>query len=524
MARLRQQYPQNYGSSTNINTEFESVVRYLNAAELGENTVGELLAKIFDEGGNFDGPIQITFDSTDGLKYRIGEYTNTEDGWIVLASAASLRGPDGKAVGEIGAPIFFGRADTVAAGGQTVVDYAHDSGDELLVYVDGVLKRPGGSNDYTSSATGGSTGAGAVTFNSGLTSGDVVSIFKVRTTSVTGYTRTDTFTSASQTNFPFTFDETTKLQVYKNGILQREGSTNDYTPIPAQNIVGFNTAVPAGNLVTILTVENTATTAVTGLMFEETYTDSATGLINYAKLSVANNEIPQAKVNNLPTALAAKAKLTVSASAPSGPATGDLWHDSSQTPNQLKFYDGTSWIRTAPESSLPTFATSNAGQYVRVNGAGTALEYGNVDLTSVIPVNQKGVASGVATLDATGRLPSAQLPETLATDSIYQKFSGTLTAGNLVMKRVFKQVVRIDGISVKLASGTCDVQLTVNGTAVTSISPATFAASTTINEQTLGTTATVTASTNSQEIGINVSNVSTPVDLEVTMAVSILSS
>ena len=142
MARLRQQYPQNYGSSTNINTEFESVVRYLNAAELGENTVGELLAKIFDEGGNFDGPIQITFDSTDGLKYRIGEYTNTEDGWIVLASAASLRGPDGKAVGEIGAPIFFGRADTVAAGGQTVVDYAHDSGDELLVYVDGVLKRP----------------------------------------------------------------------------------------------------------------------------------------------------------------------------------------------------------------------------------------------------------------------------------------------------------------------------------------------------------------------------------------------
>ena len=173
---------------------------------------------------------------------------------------------------------------------------------------------------------------------------------------------------------------------------------------------------------------------------------------------------------------------------------------------------------------MPTFATSNAGQYVRVNGAGTALEYGNVDLTSVIPVNQKGVASGVATLDATGRLPSAQLPETLATDSIYVKFAGSVSTGNKVMKRVFKQVVRIDGISVKTSSGTCDVQLTVNGTAVTSISPSTFAASTTINEQTLGTTATVTANTNSQEIGINVSNVATPVDLEVTMAVSILSS
>ena len=104
------------------------------------------------------------------------------------------------------------------------------------------------------------------------------------------------------------------------------------------------------------------------------------------------------------------------------------------------------------------------------------------------------------------------------------KFAGAVSAGNLVMKRVFKQVVRIDGISVKTSSGTCDVQLTVNGTAVTSISPSTFAASTTINEQTLGTTATVTANTNSQEIGINVSSASSPVDLEVTMAVSILSS
>ena len=49
MARIRQQYPQNYGASGNINTEFESVIRYLNAAEFGNNTVGELFGKIFDE-------------------------------------------------------------------------------------------------------------------------------------------------------------------------------------------------------------------------------------------------------------------------------------------------------------------------------------------------------------------------------------------------------------------------------------------------------------------------------------------
>ena len=35
MARLRQQYPSNYSSSSNINTELENIIRYVNAAELG---------------------------------------------------------------------------------------------------------------------------------------------------------------------------------------------------------------------------------------------------------------------------------------------------------------------------------------------------------------------------------------------------------------------------------------------------------------------------------------------------------
>ena len=59
MARIRQQYPQNYGSSGNINTEFETLIRYLNSAELGDNTIGELLAKIFDSAGNWSGPCRV---------------------------------------------------------------------------------------------------------------------------------------------------------------------------------------------------------------------------------------------------------------------------------------------------------------------------------------------------------------------------------------------------------------------------------------------------------------------------------
>ena len=359
MARIRQQFPQNYGSSGNINVEFENPIRYLNSAELGNKTVGELLAKLFDADGNFDGPIELQ--STGGdIQYRVGEYTNTTDGWITLVAAADLRGPSGQDFDEIGAPIFFGRADFTATSGQTVFDYAHASTDEILVYVDGVLQRSGSSFDYTTNPTGGSVNAGAITFNSGVTLNSVVTAFKVRSTAITGFTRSDTVTTGAQTVFAFVHDEDTKLQVYKNGILQREGGANDYTTAPSNNTVTFTSSIPSGNTITIITVELTSVQAVTEMMFEEDFAHTDSGLIKFNKIKIDNDAIPQAKVASLTTDLGAKAKLTVSPRPPTGPATGDLFLDTSQTPNQLKFYDGTQFLRTSPESSLPTFTSSDA--------------------------------------------------------------------------------------------------------------------------------------------------------------------
>lgn len=519
MARIRQQYPQNYGSSGNINTEFESLVRYLNAAELGNNTVGELLAKIFDENGVFDGPIEFRKDSDAGIQYRIGDYVDAETGWVTLVGLDEIRGEAGLVAGEIGAPIFYGRADYTATSGQTDFDYAFDATDELLVYQDGVLKRPGAANDYTVNASGGTGGAGEITFTSGLTAGDVVTVFKVRSTSITGYTRSDTYTTASQINFPFTFDENTKLQVYKNGILQQEGGTNDYTLIPAQNTVQFNTSVLAGNLITIITVENTSVQAVTGLMFEEKFTNTSTGLIRFDKLGIADGDIPQAKVSGLATAISESAKLTVGSSTPTPASTGDLWHDTSQTPNQLKFYDGTQWLRTSPDSSLPTFTASNAGQFVKVNGTGTALEYGSVDLSSVIPVTQKGTANGVASLDSTGRLPSSQLPSVLSSDSFYDVVT-TPTNQQYDVKRIYKQKIRIDGLALQTTSGTCQVQIVVDGTGYGS----TYSVSSVPNEFTLGTPIEVDATAGSHLIGYEVTNNASGSILEVVMAVSVVAS
>ena len=53
---------------------------------------------------------------------------------------------------------------------------------------------------------------------------------------------------------------------------------------------------------------------VAGLMFEDEYTD-ANGYIQYSKLSVTDNQIPQVKVSNLASSLAGKANIVNSLTA-----------------------------------------------------------------------------------------------------------------------------------------------------------------------------------------------------------------
>jgi len=255
------------------------------------------------------------------------------------------------------------------------------------------------------------------------------------------------------------------------------------------------------------------------MMFEENFVDVASGLIRFDKLQIADDDIPQAKVDNLATDISEKAKLTISANTPNAPATGDLWLDTSQSPNQLKFYDGTQFLRTSPDSSLPTFTSSQAGQFVKVNGTGTALEYGTVDLSSTIPVTQKGSANGVASLDSTGRLPTAQLPSILSTDSLFAVIPTPSDSG-FQITRIFRQKIRVDGLALRTQSGTCSVQIAVDGQGFGNVS----SASSTPSEFVLGTPIEVDATTNSSSIGFIVSNNSSASNLEVTLAVSIIAS
>ena len=117
MARLRQQHPQNYVSSGNIHTDFENVIRYINSAELGDKTIGELLSVLFNESGTFQGPIELRVDSVSGLQYRVGTYSGADDGWINLIDITSLRGPSGSNVGTVEGPFFFNRQDILIGTG-----------------------------------------------------------------------------------------------------------------------------------------------------------------------------------------------------------------------------------------------------------------------------------------------------------------------------------------------------------------------------------------------------------------------
>jgi hypothetical protein len=612
MARLRQQHPQNYVNSGNIHTDFENVIRYINAAELGNKTVAELFATLFNEEGEFDGPIEFRVDSVSGLQYRVGEYSDPEAGWIDLVEIASLRGPSGSNVGNVEGPFFYNRLDheigtgvlgatvtaagsgyltaptvvfsnpditggtapvasasissggvsaititspgsgytapptitisaPTGAGGATatataslnmalsnVINYTFDIDiEDIAIYKNGLLlieNEQSVPHDYSKNST-----ASTITINSpapGVALGDKFTVYSLRRQSVSNYRRLNYINSTGgNTTVPFIHTTDEKLLVFLNGVLQEEGGAADYLASAAASTITFlrSGGLSVGDKVSVLTVENKSLQTVAGLMFEDEYTDD-NGYINYAKLAIQNDEIPQAKVNDLAGTLAGKANIVSQLTTPASPTTGDLWLDISQVPAILKFYDGTQWLETSPESSLPTFIQSNAGQYVRVNGTGTSLEYGDIDFSAMVPKTYMGAANGVGTLDSSGKMPVNQLPDIFATQTIpfynvWEDSSINVSNKTYFLTRVWKQKIRLDGISHKLAGGTCTIQLSVDGTTVGT----TFSVNSTNTSVDMPTVIEIDGTTNSRRIELVVTSASSATGLEVGLAAATLS-
>lgn len=509
MARLRQQFAQNYGSSANINAEIENIVRYVNAAELGNNTIAELIRVLFNDDGEFIGPIDLRLDTTNGLQYRVGTYEDDDDGWQTIANIADIRGPAGQNFATIEGPFFYNRQDYIADGGETSLSYTFDeSTDEIVVYINGLLQAETGV--YTPDEAN-----SQVDFDSALSASDAVTIYSVRVNSVADYRRSDTLSTTNQAVFPFVHTADERLLVFVNGLLQREGGAYDYTTNPASDTITFTSGQSLNDLITIITVDNQTITNVGGLMLEDDYTDS-NGLIPYAKLAIADAAIPQAKVNGLAAGLAAKPDVYVQGTSPVSPNSGDLWLNTGVTPNTLYFYDGATWLRTSPDSALPNFTASNANQWLGVNSNGTALVYADIDFSALVPKTYMGAANGVASLDSNGRLPSGQLPEifsqmTLPFFSVWEDGASAIANGTYHVGNIYKQRFRIDGMTYKLSSGTCTIQLSVDGTPVGD----TYNVSSTRSNSSFVTTIEVDASATGRRLELVVTNNVSGNDLEV---------
>jgi len=492
MSRLRQLRPYEYGSSTAVHTEFENLVRYLQTAEVGGQSLAETIAKLTDDDGNLSSSVQLRNVADTGIQYRVGEYTDAEAGWTTVIAAADLRGPSGSTVGEVGAPIFNSRVDfqvvsnpsagddTELAAGATTLNYSHVATDTLLVYRQGVLLRP--TADYTTDAEGNS-GSGTITLSGNQPAtvvGNTFSVYKIRATAITDFTRQDyenTFTG-DITLVPFTltngnFTDSTQLVVYKNGILLRE--PEDYSrDVGNQRIqLVYDQRLAQNDILTVLTVENSETQTVSGFMMETTYTDGTNGLINFNKIAVADAEITQSKVQNLTTDLSARARFYDTPATSTFSALGpDFFYKrlvGGRT--QVLFYDGSNEIQLNPDTSLPSSTTTDVGKFVKVDAAG-GYTLGSVDLSNYLDNDDKGASNGVAQLDAAGDIVFSQYAFS-GTNSLLAGFtggpavehhtSGSVSNDTYRVQRFFGSNFKITGIELRCGAGSGNVQLLKNG-------------------------------------------------------------
>lgn len=499
MAGIRQTAAFEYASSDKVQVEFENLVRYLQQAEIGGKTLGEIIENLTDDDGNLNSNVEFRLDSSAGLQYRVGE-TGT---FTTIAALSELRGEAGQNVGDIGAPIFNGRQDYIIGttlrasdgvaypSGTTVLEYSHTADDTIVVFRNGLLQVEGGSNDYVTSATN-----NTVTFSDDLTTTDnsggaeVVTIYKIRATAITSFQRVDANVTTTQSIFPFVMDAQTEIQVYQNGLLLREGGSNDYVRDNSADTVTLNTAATNGDLVSIITVENTANQVVAGLMLEQVFTNAQTGKILFDKLEIADNAITQAKVNGLTTSLAGKAGLSDVAAGgtalSAGPINTFYVEDVSGSPRLRFKVSETQNVDINPAVDIPSPSSANSGKFIRVSAAGAYELSALTDvLSGYVTTSQKDAANGVPSLDSNLLINVARIPSFSILQQypllIMDKLIATPVNGQEErMKRISGARVKINKVYATTNSGSLTLDIFVGGVsqsqafAVTSSSTSAF--------------------------------------------------
>lgn len=481
MAGIRQTAAFEYASSDKVQTEFENVIRYLQQAEIGGKTLGEVIDNLTDDNGNLNSNVEFRLDSSAGLQYRVGETGS----FITIAPLSDIRGEAGQNVGDIGAPIFNGRQDYIIGttlrasdgvaypSGTTVLEYNHESTDTIVVFRNGLMQVEGATNDYVTSAAN-----NTVTFSDDLTTTDnsggaeVVTVYKIRATAITSFQRVDAEVTTTQSIFPFVMEDSTEIQVYQNGLLLREGGANDYVRDNNADTVTLNTAATNGDLVSIITVENTANQVVAGLMLEQVFTNAQTGKILFDKLEIADGAIAEAKVANLTTSLAGKAGLsdvTAGGTALSaGPVNTFYLEDVSGSPRLRFKVSSTQNVDINPAVDIPSPSSANSGKFIRVSAAGAYELSALTDvLSGYITTAQKDAANGVPSLDSNLLISIDRIPAFSILQQypllIMDKQVATPTTSEVRMKRISGARIKINKIYAVLDAGTLTLDLKVAG-------------------------------------------------------------
>lgn len=451
MGRLRQYNANRYSSSDAVQAEFEQVIRYINAAELGNQTLAELLQKLFTDDGNVNLGIRFRYDAVTGLEVSTGD---DDDNWTPVIAADDIRGAPGESLGMIDGPVYFNRVDIVATAAQQVFPYTiHADAADVLVFCNGVLQA---ANSYTYSAV-----ANTVTLAVGQSAGVVVTIYSIRNNSSSTYRRADIASGASQVIFPFPHTDDEYVQVFRNGLLQREGASYDYIKSSATGTITMTTAQSSGTIITAMVVQNSAIRDVLGLMLEDRY--ATDGLIRYDRIAIADGQVPQAKVSGLVAALALKGDTYVQTSAPTGTIRqGSLWVNTAGAVPVLLFYDGARWLNPNPASLLQAPTSSDALKYLRYNSTATALEAVSLDFSGLVAASAVGNPGGVASLDSSALVPNSQLP-VINRRTILQGRLETVANGTKNVAVIGGQKYSFDGATYVLDAGTATVQLRING-------------------------------------------------------------
>lgn len=138
-------------------------------------------------------------------------------------------------------------------------------------------------------------------------------------------------------------------------------------------------------------------------------------------IDLSKNELQNAVIQNL-------------AAEPSNPVEGQMYHNT--TDHKTYIYDGTSWIDA---TVVPDDGTTDYDDLDNKPQIGGVTLSGNKSLSDLgitatgigaIPTTAKGVANGVASLDANGLVPSVQLPSFVDDVLEYASFSAFPATGD----------------------------------------------------------------------------------------------